>query len=405
MNDVTAERRPVGARLMWSMRAYGWIVAACALAMAAATFFVAPAGSTYESTALVVARELNVDREILPRLGKAVFGAGAVETAVRADPALAGVTDDVIPERLSLIAAEDSVVFVVEARDPRPTNAARLANLGAAAFAEQLNRGGAGVGEFAVQAQAVVPSRPLPALSRQLLVASGALAGLILGFGLVLLVAAVRRPVVTSHDVEGAVGVPLLGVLHLPPGAPTASTGRLKARGLATVTRWLSTVPPGRMVLISPPSAAGLRQRVFVMVAVALGMLRSLRLEAPRTLVEDVSTFREARASAGAELTPRPPETDDLVLVDGDARMGIVDPAVTTLSVVAVAPRGLPRRRLRKLAADYVGGDLVGVVLVDIRSEPFRPGRRGLEMATRPARVGSRTTPAAVRELPAAEPT
>ena len=55
-----------------------------------------------------------------------------------------------------------------------------------------------------------------------------------------------------------------------------------------------------------------------------------------------------------------------------------MDPAAAPVSVVAVAPVGTSRGRLRELALDYLNGGLVGVVLVKRRlgrrlASPARP--------------------------------
>jgi hypothetical protein len=340
------------------------MVVACVLAFAATPLIVAPAVPTYQAEALVVARVLVEDVRVLPRLGAAVFTAGAVEERVSADPALSLGTGELIPDRLSLLAAEDSVVLVVQGRDPDPATSARLANLGAAALVDELNRGGAGVGEFTLQAPASVPGAPLGTTDPPLRAALGALAGAVLGVALVALVAAVRRPVVTAHDVEGAVGVPLLGRLRLSGKSSGPYPERLEARGVVTVARWLARVPAGRLLMISPRSAVGLRQRVYVLVAIALQRVRPVLLEAHPELIDATSQHAISQHATGRH-TQHGPAAGELVLVDGGSSVEIVDPATTRLSVVVVVPRGIPRRRLRAVAADFMGGELIGVILVE----------------------------------------
>jgi len=355
------------------------VVLACGLVGAAALLLVAPNAPTYQADALVVARQLAVNARVLPSLASSVFYDGAVSTAVSADPALTG---DTGPDRLSMVTGPDSITMVVQARDDDPATAARLADVAATAFAAELNRGGAGVGEFAVQAPAVVPTTALSETSDPLRAALGALGGLVLGLGLVALIAAVHRPCVTSADVEDAVGVPLLGTVELRRAAPNTYLGPRGVRGIATVTRWLATAPSGRLALISSPSVAGMRQRVYVMVAIAMSTVRSLRLQAPRELVEVVQRHAPGGRESLVVPPPRPEETGELFLVDGGSPLEVVDPAATTVSVVAVAPLGIARRRLRALALDYLDGGLVGVILVRRRLGLRRaPGLTG----TRPA--------------------
>jgi hypothetical protein len=349
------------------------MVVACVLGFAAAPLVMAAPVATYQADALVVARVLVEDTAILPRLAGAVFTAGELEARVTADPAVAGTGGELIPDRLSLVAAEDSVVLVVQGRDPDPATAARLANLGAAALVEELNRGGAGVGEFALQTPAAVPTSPLTTTDPPVRAALGGLAGMVLGLALTALIAAVRRPVVTAQDVRDAVGAPLLGRLRLTRMAPGPYPERLGARGIVTVARWVARAPAGRVLLISPDSAVALRQRVFVMVAMALQRLRPVRLEAAAELVE--AARGPARDQPGPRPAPRPGTgSGELVLVDGGATVEIVDPVTTSLTVVAVAPRGISRRRLRALVADFMSGELLGVLLVE-----GRPGIRPIE--------------------------
>jgi hypothetical protein len=375
------------------------VVIACVLALAAAPLILTPGAPTYQAEALVVTRQLAQNERILPHLGEAVFANGAVAARVATDPAIGGVTRGLIPDRLSVVAPKDAVVFVVQARDTDPATAARLANLAGAAFVDELNRPGAGVGVFALQAQAVVPSEPLSTVSPKARAALGAVAGCILGLGLVALIAAVRRPVVTSHDVEGAAGVPLLGTVQLPRMAHGTYAGPLGVRGIATVTRWLATVPPGRLLIVSPPSAGGIRHRIYVMAAVALWTLRTVRFEAPGELIDAIREHCVEHREARRTVHPRPDAADELVLVDGGSAFEIIDPATTNVSVVAVAPLGASRRRLRALAFDYGDGGLVGVVLVDVRPGIQRAAaRRARAAASAPATAG------ALREVSVPEP-
>lgn len=367
---MSADRPPQGTRLLWCLRTYAWVVAVCVLVLAATPLIVTPAAPTYQADALVFVRQLKVDSGVLPRLAEAVFANGAVAKRVAADPAV-GDTTDLIPDQLSVVAAEDSIVFVVQARHPDPATAARLADLGAAAFVEELNRPGAGLGEFALKDQAAVPTETLSELSSPTRSAIGALAGVILGCGLIALITAVRRPVVTAQDVQGVAGVPLLGTIQLPTPPDGSYPGPLGIRGIANVTRWLATVPPGRLLLFSPSSAVEIRHRVFVMVAAALWTLRTVRFEAPAELVEAIRQHCHDHRDAGRTVHLRPQATDELVLVDSGSALEIVDPDVTNVSAVAVAPLGIPRRRLRALTSDYADGGLVGVILVDVR-----PGKR-----------------------------
>jgi hypothetical protein len=408
---VTSHPRPVATRLTWAVRTYAWILVMFGLLFAAGTLVVAPVTPTYQSSALVVAREIAVEREVLPRLGVAVFASGEVAAAVAGDPAVNGDVDGLIPDRLSVVAAEDSIVFVVQARDDDPTDAARLADLAAAAFVEELNLGGAGVGEFALQAEAVVPNRPLPELGNPQRAVLGAVAGLLVGLGLVTLLAAARRPVLTGEDVAEAAGVPMLGSLQMALLPPAAYPGQFAAEGLATLARRLASVPAGRLLLIAPRSAASVRRRVYVLVAVALGLLRTLRLDAPEELLEAVREHRRAVEDTrpDGQRPVRDTDAGELVLTDEGSGPSMIDPVRTALTVVAFARRGVSRRRLRILTSGYVDGEVLGVVLVDVRPRMRHDAARRASAGARPPRpADSSAAPAEARpvmDVPSSEPT
>jgi capsular polysaccharide biosynthesis protein len=385
-------------KLTWCLRHYAWVVLACVLAAAAAPLLVYKVTTTYEAQALVVATQLTMNQAALPQMATSVFDDGAVAARVATDPAIGGDTSDLIPDRLSVVAAQDSITLVVQARDEDPAAAARIADLAAGAFVDELNRGGPGVGVFEVQAQASVPTEPVSALSPLLLAALGAAAGLVLGLGLVALIVTVRRPVVTAGDVEAAVGVPLLGTVRLPHTMRRGYPGPLGVRGLAPVVRWLAATPPGRLVLISSRSAVGVRHRIYVMVAIALSTLRPVRLEAPEELIDAVRRHGNEDSTAWRDgLAPEHP--GGLVFVDGGSSLEIIDPARTSVSVAAVAPRGVSRQRLRALAADFVDAGLVGIVLVRVPpSYRAAVARQARATSSAPVRTAHLPRPADVPE-------
>ena len=388
-----ADLQREGGGLLWALRHYAWLVVVCVLACVGAALLLGASTPTYQASALVVSSgTTNVPAAALPHLAESVFADGAVEAAVADDPAVAGRTAGLIPGKLNVIAPEDSVVLTVQARDDAPDDAARLADTAAAAFVAELNKGGPGVGVFEQKAPAVPPTEPLQVMSPALRATLGALAGLCLGVGLAALIVALRRPVLTPRGVQAAAGVPLLGTVQLPVGPRGGYAGPLGVRGLATVTRWIATVPSGRLLLISPPSAVALRQRLFVMVGVALSTVRRLRFRAPQELVDAVEEHRAHLRTVPQVQSPDAGE-DPLVLVDGGSPLDILDPAVATVSVVAVAPRGISRNRLSTLAADYLDAGLVGVVLVDAR-----PGlrRRAPRVASSPPTTSPDAAPSRV---------
>jgi hypothetical protein len=311
---------------------------------------------------------------VLPDLAQNVFADGAVASAVAKDPAVHGAIAGLIPDRISLVAGQDSIALDVQAFDADPVTAARLANLAAAAFVDELNRAAAGNGQFALQSAAVVPTVPLDQLSPALWAAAGAVAGLLLGLGIIALLALLRRPVLTPDDVDSATGAPLLGTVRLPVLRRDDYPGPLGVPGIATVTRALAGASPGRLLVISAPADAGLRDRLFTMLAVAMWTVRPTKVAAPDAVVAAVSRHCHALRDTGR--TPPGHDVGELILVDGGSPLDVLDPATTTVSVVAVVRRGIRRRALESLASDYAnGGGLVGVVLVRARTG-LRPGAR-----------------------------
>lgn len=368
--SVSSEQPRYGRRIRWCLRHFSWLAVVCLLVGAAVPLLTVRTERTYQAETLVIARQLTVHPRVLPSLADSVFAAGGVAAAVAADPELGpevgGEPAGLVPDTLSVVAGPDSVTMVVQARDDDPVTAARIADLAAQAYAAELNRAGSGVGEFAVLAPAVIPTAPLDTVSYPLQAGLGALAGLVLGLGLIALIAALRRPCVTASDVREAVGVPLLGIVELPRAAPGTYLGARGVRGIAAVTRWLASAPPGRLTFISPRSAEAVRHRIYVMVAIAMSTVRPVRLQAPGAIVDAV----RAQTHGTGDTRPfelRPEASGALVLVDGGSPSELVDPAAAPVYVIAVAPLGISPGRLRALALDYLDGGLVGVILVKRR--------------------------------------
>jgi len=391
---VSVEAPQYGSTILWCLRHYSWVLIACLLAGAAAPLLLGPGTARYEADALVVARQLSARPETLPQLGASIFGDGAVAAAVAADPSIGGSPSGMIPDRLDVVAAKDSVVMVVQGFDTDPVVAAHMANLAATAFVDELNKPGAGVGQFAVQTQATVPFEPETLLPTRTRAALGGLAGLALGLGLVALLGVIRRPVITARHVMDVTGVPLLGTVQLPRTRHGRYAGPLGIRGIANVTRWLANLPPGRLLLISTRSADALRHRLFVMIGVALWSLRTMRFDGPSNLVEAIQEHCAQHRHAGRRVERGPDRTDELVLVDGGSAFELVDPASSGVSVAAVAPLGTPRRRLRALAAEYTDGGLFGVVLIDVRLAAQRTASRRARRARAAEAAGPSKAPA-----------
>jgi hypothetical protein len=70
---VSAEKSPTASRLLWCLRKFWWVVAACVVVGASAPLVLTPSAPVYQADALVFARQLNVNPRVLPRLAEAVF--------------------------------------------------------------------------------------------------------------------------------------------------------------------------------------------------------------------------------------------------------------------------------------------------------------------------------------------
>lgn len=373
-------------RMLWYVRHYTVLVLIPIIGLALALPILTTAGAPlYEARALVVAAQLEASPQALPRYGQSVFYAGALPHRVAADPTVSGTPSELVPDRLDVVAAEDSIVLAVLGRDENPFEAARLANIGAVTFVDELNRAGAGTGVFALQRAAPVPVEPLGRLGLLPALALGAALGAILGIGVAGLIIVVRRPVTDAKDVESLLGAPLLGIVVLPRVPAGQITGPYGVPGLPSITRWLAAAPGGRVHVTSRPDVAAARQRVLVMLAAMVSSLRATRVEADsqvQAAVERHTTDLLVTEGSGEH---RERSGQELVLVDGPEPVELLKEPTRPASIVLVVPRGTPRAHLRSQAAPYLSGELLGVVLVEVRSNRRGPGHGARSVPPRAA--------------------
>jgi len=289
----------------------------------------------------------------LPRLAESVFTNGAVAASIRhsVTPPLPP-SVNVIPQQVSLITAQDNVVLVVEGHAPTPRAAARYANLAAATFTEELNKYAHSVGAFAVQKLALPPAAPVQRIGATTAAVIGVLAGLLAGLGAVVLLIAVRRPVVDAHSALQATGAQGFGRLRL------VRSGH-GVRGLPNLIRQLREHPVGVLLLVGPRSTRSERRMLAAELSDILGTSRM-------TIVEDPSQ---------AQIAGR--QDDSLVLL--------------------VVPEGISHRALSTLADQYLDGRQCGVILVrghsrrlhasGRRSRPEGPSRPRVSAASSNGRV------------------
>lgn len=330
--------------LGWGLRKYAWIVAVCVLALGVLVpWLLSRSPVQYDAQAQVgptdPLRFSNLDP--LPRLGESVFTNGAVAATIRrsVQPPMPAATP-VIPNRVELVTSQDNVVFVVVGHGSTPATAARFANLAATSFTAELNKYARSVGSFAVQKLATKPALPTDTFGGRLAETIGVVAGLVAGIGLVILVLAMTRPVLSAQDALEATGAQGFGRLRL------ARSGR-GVRGLPQLIRRLRAHPADTVLVVGPR-----------------------RSRADRRMLENDLT---------QILGPGGP-----AIVDGATPAQIATRPESSL-VLLVVREGIGYGTLRRLAEQYLDGGESGVLLV--HGHGGLPWRRRLAPTPLPAEV------------------
>ena len=126
----------------------------------------------YHAEALVVANELAIRVESLPRTAVAIFNSSSV-TELAATLSGTDIDPDYLfREIVSAEPVENTNVIEVDAVHTDPELAAAYANAAAEALAQELNRIGLGLGSFSLHVPAEVPNAPIPTGRLQLAVAA-----------------------------------------------------------------------------------------------------------------------------------------------------------------------------------------------------------------------------------------
>ena len=330
-----------------------------------------------EAEALVVAQRLDMDLTALPRYGQAVFNNGEVTRAITARLGSDGSYDDVIPDRVQLVAEQDSIIFRVLGRDTDPKTAADIANTAAETFVDTLNEPGAGVGTFALQSAAMAPAARADTPDALLAIPVGIGAGILLGLAVVCVLLVARRPVVDPVDAEEATGVPALGSVIV----PRTSKGRIarpeELAGLAPVCRRLLALSTPIVVLVSRPRDERVRQQLSVALANVLQRVRHVRFVGPshlREMVGEAEAPQDARPASEAD-TP-----SSLTLVDSNEPLDLVQPPESTATVLVVW-EGIGGAALRAAVTEHLGGSAEARLLMvkrgrKVPGQPVR-GRQG----------------------------
>lgn len=381
----------VAARLWLATRRYALVVLTSVVALTAAAVFSAreeDARPRYEATAVVVATDLKIRIEGLPKFAEAVFSGGSVaENAARSLP-FDPVT--LMREKAEMEPFENSVVFELRGLDDDPVTAARIANEVAEAFVDELNKAGPTLGTFAVQDSARPPPEPVDEPSLLVPVALGLIGGAALGLGVVVLLLLVRRPVLLPSDAEAAASAGLVADLVVPRrGLPDATMQ--PPPGTAALARVLFPDRAGLAALVSAGDPAA-RSRVAVLVSLLLA--RSGPVQMVTSKADEVA---RAVAATGVVVIDEVPGREvwsvGPVVIDGPSEYDLPVLHPPNARLVLVVRSGTRQSQVEAAAREFLPGDLTGVVFVRrgrLRRLLPRAGRAARARQSRRAREAPR---------------
>ena len=357
--------------LRWGIRRYRWLFLVCLLlGAAAAPYAASKLERPAEAEALVLAQQWNQSLTALPRYGETIFDNGKVAQAVALKIRDGVEFGDVVPDHVSLIADQDSIVFRVVGHDRDPQTAAEIANTAANEFVTALSASGAGVGTFTVLSQAETPPAPEGGgLSRALAIPVGLVAGAVLGLAVVSILLATRRPVIDAAGVEEATGVPGLGTVTVPRTRRGEFARPDQFPGLVPVCRRLLRLKTPAIVVVSRSSDQRHRGQLSVALAGVLMRVRPLRFTGPAALREAVTEQQAALHPDAFQYTSEENGVGGLTVIDSDDPLDLVQPPDLTAAVL-VAREGITSAALRAAVVEHLGGSAEARVLL------VKPGRR-----------------------------
>jgi capsular polysaccharide biosynthesis protein len=362
--------------LRWGVRRHWQVFLVCLLLGAVVAPYAASSlEKPADAEALVIAQRLDMSLTALPRYGETVFDNGQVAEAVSQQFGGGVPLKDIVPDRVSLIADQDSIVFRVVGHDPDPQTAADVANTAAATFVTALNTPGAGVGAFTLLSEAETPAAPGPPLSRRLAVLVGVVAGIMLGLAAVSLLLAVRRPVIDAAGVDDATGVPALGVVTVPRTRRGQFARPDQFPGLIPVCRRLLRLKTPTIVLVSRSRDERLRGRVSVALTSVLMRVRDVQFIGPEDLHEVVSERQALDGNPGRRDLPH---AEGLTVIDSNDPLDLVQPPDMTAAVL-VAREGISSASLRAAVLEHLGGSAEARVLLVKRGRRAGSGHSRIE--------------------------
>jgi capsular polysaccharide biosynthesis protein len=362
--------------LRWGIRRYALLFLAClVLGAVAAPYAAGKLEKPADAEALVIAQRLDMSLTALPRYGETVFDDGQVAQAVSQQFPDAAF-NDVVPDHVSLVADQDSIVFRVVGHDPDPQTAADVANTAATAFVQALNAPGVGVGQFTLLSSAEAPPAAGGGLSRTLAVPVGLATGLVLGLAVVSMLLAARRPVIDAASVEEATGVPGLGTVTVPRTRRGEFARPDQFPGLVPACRRLLRLKTPTIVLVSRTQEERLRAQVSVALAGVLMRVRPLRFTGPAELRQTVE--QQQAALHPDDLDRDPSDGTGLValnVIDSNEPLDLVQPPDLTAAVL-VAREGISSTALRAAVVEHLGGSAEARVLLVKRGRRVRRDAR-----------------------------
>ncbi len=415
-------------RLWWGVRRFLWVFIITVPA-AAAIFISAGAsgfGREYEATALVIATKQPLPIDAYAKLGENIFSGGAVAEKAVNDGRLSIKPSSLIPDHARLEPVQENIIYRVIGLHADRNVAADIANAVANAFVAELNRPGDGVGEFAVQDIARVPSAASDAIAAvPVLGVLGIALGLLVGIGVVGMFLTIRRPVLGADEAAALVGSPLAGTPTLPSMRGISAEGS-RVPGLAATAKRLFPKPIGTVVLISAPGDEEVRTVLAQLVAAVHGReIRTYLVPSKDAGVQRLYEHFEsdARVLVSKSLPDPGTWTKAPIVIDGPSAKGSDAPQMIPESaqIILVVRQGTPRSRILDVASQFLPGEIAAVVfvrrghawpwLMSPRTTPTpatSPAEASLAQSTpaptTPPRPAVQDRPA-VHEPPAARPT
>ena len=350
----------VATRLWLGLKRYWYIVLIPAVLATGLAYGAAARSSDalYDATSVIVASDLKIRPEGLPRFAESVFAGG--EVARGAAVGLPYDAADLIPDRVRLEPFENTVVLEVVGTDPDPRLAARIANEVAESFVAELNEPGPTLGIFVIQSRAQVPTAPVAQAGGAIAVVLGVAAGVLIGVGALLLLLVVRRPVLTASDAASASNAQVLTTLRLP---RRRDFRRPPPPGTAALARRLFPERSGMAALLSPTGSAAARTQIAIAIA------RVLAPSGPTHLVADLDGDSK-RALTTRTLTVSPDIPGGRawaaapIVIDGPSEFDLPALYPPNARLALVVQAGTPARSLAETAQTLLPDELTGVILV-----------------------------------------